>query len=78
MFINKFSKFSKISKKLFTEASNLKKTALHSYHKDVLKAKMVGFAGYDMPVIYSGIIDEHDHCRQHAGLFDVSHMGQVK
>jgi aminomethyltransferase len=40
---------------------------------------MVPFAGYDMPVTYpDGIIKEHMHCREHAGLFDVSHMGQVK
>lgn len=57
----------------------LKTTHLHSYHKDVLKAKMVPFAGYDMPVLYpEGIIKEHLHCRQSVGLFDVSHMGQVR
>eukprot|EP00349_Pseudokeronopsis_sp_Brazil_P003892 CAMPEP_0202965114 /NCGR_PEP_ID=MMETSP1396-20130829/9204_1 /ASSEMBLY_ACC=CAM_ASM_000872 /TAXON_ID= /ORGANISM="Pseudokeronopsis sp., Strain Brazil" /LENGTH=359 /DNA_ID=CAMNT_0049687737 /DNA_START=135 /DNA_END=1214 /DNA_ORIENTATION=- len=40
---------------------------------------MVPFAGYDMPVQYpDGIIKEHLHCREHAGIFDVSHMGQVK
>ncbi|MBN8908049.1 MAG: glycine cleavage system aminomethyltransferase GcvT, partial [Rhodospirillales bacterium] len=39
---------------------------------------MVPFAGYAMPVQYSaGIIAEHQHCRQHAALFDVSHMGQA-
>lgn len=67
-------------KKYFCEstASILKKTSLHLHHKDVLKGKMVGFAGYDMPVQYTGIIDEHDHCRQNASIFDVSHMGQVK
>ena len=49
---------------------------MHSYHKDVLKAKMVPFAGYDMPVLYpEGIIKEHLHCRESVGLFDVSHMG---
>jgi aminomethyltransferase len=54
----------------------LKKTHLHEYHRDVLKAKMVPFAGYDMPVLYpEGIIKEHLHCRASAGLFDVSHMG---
>lgn len=52
-------------------------TPLHGLH---LKrgAKMVGFAGYDMPVQYpTGIMAEHQHTRAHAGLFDVSHMGQV-
>ena len=56
----------------------MQKTALHAYHKDVLKAKMVEFAGYDMPVQYFGLIDEHMHCRNSASLFDVSHMGQVR
>ncbi len=40
---------------------------------------MVPFAGYDMPVTYpEGIIKEHFHCRENAGIFDVSHMGQVQ
>jgi aminomethyltransferase len=40
---------------------------------------MVGFAGYDMPVQYPmGVLEEHKHCRNAAGLFDVSHMGQVR
>jgi aminomethyltransferase len=39
---------------------------------------MVPFAGYDMPVQYPmGVLKEHLHCRAQAGLFDVSHMGQV-
>ena len=58
-------------------SSDIQKTHLHSYHKETLKAKMAPFAGYDMPVQYEGIIKEHLHCREHAGLFDVSHMGQV-
>ena len=56
----------------------LKKTHLYSYHKDELKAKMVPFAGYEMPVLYEGIIKEHTHCRENVGIFDVSHMGQIK
>lgn len=36
------------------------------------------FAGYDMPIIYKGIIDEHNNCRTNACIFDVSHMGQVR
>ena len=54
----------------------LKKTPLHALHVE-LGAKMVPFAGYDMPVSYSdGLIKEHQHTRNAAGLFDVSHMGQ--
>ena len=56
----------------------LKKTALFDLHVE-LGAKMVGFAGYHMPVNYqSGIIKEHLHTRQYAGLFDISHMGQIR
>ena len=52
-------------------------TPLDALHRE-LGAKMVPFAGYDMPVQYpSGIIKEHLHTRESAGLFDVSHMGQV-
>jgi aminomethyltransferase len=39
---------------------------------------MVEFAGYEMPVKYFGIIEEHNHCREHVSLFDVSHMGQIR
>lgn len=54
----------------------LKQTALDSLHRE-LGARMVPFAGYDMPVQYSaGILAEHRHTREQAGLFDVSHMGQ--
>ena len=53
------------------------KTALYDYHKN-LGAKFVPFAGYEMPVQYSsGIIEEHKLTRSNAGLFDVSHMGQL-
>jgi aminomethyltransferase len=55
----------------------LKRTPLHALHLR-LGARMVPFAGYDMPVQYpSGIIKEHVHVRAGAGLFDVSHMGQI-
>ncbi|HYP88579.1 MAG TPA: glycine cleavage system aminomethyltransferase GcvT, partial [Polyangiaceae bacterium] len=54
------------------------KTPLHSLHVE-LGAKMVPFAGYDMPVSYpAGILAEHRHCREVAALFDVSHMGQLR
>jgi glycine hydroxymethyltransferase len=52
----------------------LKFTALNQTHKD-LGAKMVPFAGWEMPVWYSSVIEEHLATRQAAGLFDVSHMG---
>jgi aminomethyltransferase len=56
----------------------LLQTPLHSLHLE-LGAKMVPFAGYDMPVSYpAGILAEHRHCRAAAALFDVSHMGQVR
>ena len=52
-------------------------TPLDALHRE-LGARMVPFAGYDMPVQYpDGIIREHQHTRQAAGLFDVSHMGQL-
>ena len=55
----------------------LEKTALHALHVE-LSAKMVPFAGYDMPVQYPlGVLGEHLHTRARAGLFDVSHMGQA-
>ncbi|HRE59747.1 MAG TPA: hypothetical protein PL096_01440, partial [Micropepsaceae bacterium] len=55
----------------------LLKTPLHALHV-ALGAKMVPFAGYDMPVQYkTGVLTEHLHTRAKAGLFDVSHMGQA-
>ncbi len=55
----------------------LLQTPLHAEHVG-LGARMVPFAGYDMPVQYpSGILTEHNWTREHAGLFDVSHMGQA-
>ncbi len=56
----------------------LSRTPLHPHHLE-LGAKMVEFAGYDMPVSYpAGILKEHRHCRDSAALFDVSHMGQLR
>jgi len=56
--------------------SEILKTRLHAKHI-ALGAKMVPFAGYDMPVQYPlGVMKEHLHTRENAGLFDVSHMGQ--
>jgi aminomethyltransferase len=57
--------------------NELRRTPLHALHVE-LGAKMVPFAGYDMPVNYRpGVIKEHLHTREAAGLFDVSHMGQA-
>ncbi|MFK4058022.1 glycine cleavage system aminomethyltransferase GcvT [Brevundimonas sp. NPDC046655] len=55
----------------------LKTTPLNAAHR-ALGARMVGFGGYDMPVQYEGVLTEHRWTREHAGLFDVSHMGQAK
>ena len=59
------------------DQSPLKRTPLHALHV-ASGGKMVPFAGYDMPVQYStGVLREHLHTRAAAGLFDVSHMGQI-
>ena len=55
----------------------LKQTALHKLHK-AAGARMVEFAGWDMPVEYAGITQEHLAVRKTAGLFDVSHMGEIR
>jgi aminomethyltransferase len=58
--------------------ATLQKTPLHALHLE-LAARMVPFAGYDMPVQYPlGVMKEHRHTRTQAGLFDVSHMGQIR
>ena len=54
----------------------LKMTCLHDSHV-ALGAKMSPFAGFDMPIQYSGIVDEHNAVRGDAGVFDVSHMGEI-
>ena len=59
------------------DQSPLKRTPLHALHV-ARGGKMVPFAGYDMPVQYAaGVLREHLHTRTAAGLFDVSHMGQI-
>jgi aminomethyltransferase len=59
------------------DQSQLKRTPLHALHV-AHGGKMVPFAGYDMPVQYpAGVLKEHLHTRNAAGLFDVSHMGQI-
>jgi len=60
-----------------TTTTQLKRTPLYEQHK-ALGARMVDFGGWEMPVQYSGILQEHEAVRTHAGLFDVSHMGEFK
>jgi aminomethyltransferase len=54
-----------------------KRTPLFEQHRD-LGAKIVPFAGWEMPVTYEGIREEHSAVRRHVGMFDVSHMGEVE
>ena len=58
-------------------AAGLKATPLNSAHRK-MGAKMVDFGGWDMPVQYSGILEEHHAVRKNVGLFDVSHMGEIE
>ena len=58
------------------QGRELRKTPLHARHK-ALGARMVEFAGWEMPVQYRGIRAEHSAVRSRAGLFDVSHMGEI-
>src|SRR3954453_24186894 len=58
-------------------APALRATPLNAIHRS-LGAKMVDFGGWDMPVQYSGIIDEHNAVRTGVGVFDVSHMGEIE
>ncbi|AEG92559.1 glycine cleavage system aminomethyltransferase GcvT [Ramlibacter tataouinensis] len=61
-----------------TQDPPLQRTPLHALHLE-LGARMVPFAGYSMPVQYpAGLMAEHHHTRDAAGLFDVSHMGQLR
>src|SRR5213594_705043 len=60
-----------------TITAALKRTPLHARHCE-LKARMVPFGGWEMPVEYSGITAEHMAVRTRAGVFDVSHMGEIE
>src|ERR1700754_350650 len=60
-----------------TASTDLRKTPLNARHH-ASNARMVPYAGWDMPVEYSGIVDEHNAVRTRAGLFDVSHMGEIE
>lgn len=59
-----------------TTSTSLKRTPLHAVHV-ALDARLVDFAGWEMPVQYRGVIEEHLAVRRQAGLFDVSHMGEI-
>lgn len=59
------------------ESPKLHLTPLNAVHRS-LGARMVDFGGWDMPVQYSGILDEHHAVRNSAGIFDVSHMGEIE
>ncbi len=58
------------------DASSLKTTPLTSWHR-AHGAKMVPFAGYEMPVQYRGVLSEHETVRQGVGIFDITHMGEI-
>ena len=57
--------------------SNVHRTPLHNFHTQ-FGAKMVEFAGWEMPLLYSSIVEEHRHTRESASIFDVSHMGRIE
>ena len=68
---------SSASDKFMSDSAPLKRTPLYDLHRRC-GGKIVPFAGYEMPVNFGdGILKEHEHTRSAAGLFDVSHMGQV-
>ena len=56
--------------------SKLKTTPLYSMHQD-LGGKLVPFAGWNMPIQFKGVIQEHQCVREGVGIFDVSHMGEI-
>ena len=57
--------------------TQIKRTALHDWHA-AHGGRMAPFAGYQMPIQYSGIVAEHTATRQDVGLFDISHMGRLR
>src|SRR6185369_5475735 len=59
------------------EAATLKRTPLYPLHRE-LGAKLIDFGGWEMPVQYEGILEEHRAVRERAGIFDVSHMGELE
>src|SRR5205085_7919632 len=74
----KYDGFQPVGLRVSTSQEELQTTPLHALHQE-LGARMVPFAGYSMPVQYpAGLMAEHKHTRSAAGLFDVSHMGQLR
>ncbi len=69
------SKFARLVKRM-SETASLKKTPLNTVHRQS-GARMVDFGGWDMPVQYRGILEEHKAVRTGVGIFDVSHMGEI-
>lgn len=61
---------------IINQIKQMKTTQFNKKHKE-LGGKMVQFAGYEMPVEYSGVTDEHINVRENVGVFDVSHMGEI-
>src|ERR1700730_11906257 len=59
------------------EAAATKRTPLYDLHRE-LGAKLIDFGGWEMPVQYSGILEEHKAVRERVGIFDVSHMGELE
>ena len=57
-------------------STNLLRTSFYDFHIEH-GGKMVDFAGWEMPLLYSSILEEHRHCRTSAGFFDVSHIDQL-
>src|SRR5688500_19797525 len=60
-----------------TSSAALKRTPFHDFHLSA-GARMVEFAGWEMPLVYSGIVQEHHQCRNSGAFFDVSHMGRLR
>src|SRR2546425_8475764 len=58
-------------------ATTLKRTPLYDLHRE-LGAKLIDFGGWEMPVQYTGILEEHKAVRERVGIFDVSHMGEFE
>src|SRR6478672_2873259 len=59
------------------EPATLRRTPLYPLHRE-LGAKLIDFGGWEMPVQYAGILEEHRAVRERVGLFDVSHMGELE
>ena len=60
-----------------SEAVAAKRTPLYEVHRE-LGARLIDFGGWEMPVPYEGILEEHRAVRERVGLFDVSHMGELE